>query len=68
MIFKVSVHNARLPVPKDPQQCPPALQSLLTACWESSPERRPGAEAILSQLEAAMEEARVETAWRTAHT
>ncbi len=51
MIFKVSVHNARLDIPKDPVLCPPALQRLLAACWDSQPDKRPSAEEIQRQLE-----------------
>lgn len=51
MIFKVSVHNARLDIPKDPEICPPALARLLTACWDSIPDRRPSAEEIRGQLQ-----------------
>ena len=51
MIFKVSVHNARLVIPKDKALCPPALAKLLRACWETLPENRPTAEEVLAQLE-----------------
>ena len=50
MIFKVSVHNARLDIPRDPERCPPALARLLTACWDSIPDKRPSAEEISEQL------------------
>ena len=51
MIFKVSVHNARLDIPKGPDQCPQAVASLITSCWENMPERRPSAEEVLRQIE-----------------
>ena len=52
MIFKVSVHNARLDVPEDPSICPPALAVLLASCWDSLPERRPAALEVQQQIEA----------------
>ena len=55
MIFKVSVHNARLEIPKDPNMFPPALASLVASCWESIPETRPNAEEVLNQLEVFVE-------------
>jgi len=51
MIFKVSVHNARLEIPKDPAVCPPFIASLLASCWESLPDKRPSAEEIKCSLE-----------------
>ena len=51
MIFKVSVHNARLEIPRDPTVCPPVLAKVLAACWDSNPETRPSAEEIRSVLE-----------------
>ena len=51
IIFKVSVHNARLDMPKDPSKCPPAMASLLTACWENIPESRPLAEEVQQLIE-----------------
>ena len=51
MIFKVSVHNARLGIPKDTAICPPPLASLLSSCWESLPEQRPNAEEVKKSIE-----------------
>jgi len=50
MIFKVSVHNSRLKIPKDPAVCPPFIANLLASCWESLPNKRPSAEEIRDLL------------------
>ena len=55
MIFKVSVHNARLDIPKDTHMCPAALVALLASCWESLPESRPTAEEVLKQIGSVMD-------------
>ena len=51
IIFKVSVHNTRLKIPKDPSMCPPQLALLLASCWESLPEKRPSSQAVKSAIE-----------------
>ena len=51
MIFKVSVHNARLEIPKNPAICPAPVSKLINSCWESFPEKRPSAEAIKYEIE-----------------
>lgn len=33
-----------------PQDCPPKLASLITACWEDAPDKRPDADAIATYL------------------
>ena len=52
MIYQVTVNNARLDIPTDPERCPTDLQSLIASCWNNQPEDRPNAMEIQRQLQA----------------
>lgn len=49
IIMSVYQLGKRLPIP-EPPRCPPALASLISACWAQSPLDRPGAAQVLRQL------------------
>ncbi|GFH14523.1 sodium bile acid symporter family [Haematococcus lacustris] len=51
IIYRVAVQGVRNPLPDDPQACPPALASLITACWAHEPHLRPHCSQVVSQLE-----------------
>ncbi len=56
VMFEISVHNARLDIPKDPAVCPPALAALMTSCWQTDPSLRPSALEVQASLEGLLRE------------
>jgi len=38
-----------------PTDCPPALSALIQACWEGDPNKRPGADDVVTRLKSAIE-------------
>ena len=51
MIYQVTVNNARLDIPTDPERCPADLQSLIASCWDDQPHQRPSAEDMQACME-----------------
>ncbi|KAG1661180.1 hypothetical protein FOA52_005985 [Chlamydomonas sp. UWO 241] len=52
MIYQVTVAHARLALPASDTRCPPAMRSLIGACWHNRPSQRPSAEQVLHRIEA----------------
>ena len=48
VVYAVGVQGRRLAIPED--TCPPSLHSLIEACWDGDPERRPSFEEVLDIL------------------
>ncbi|KXZ44164.1 hypothetical protein GPECTOR_72g611 [Gonium pectorale] len=49
--FTVSLLKHRLPMGRlPPERCPPRLRSIIEACWEEDPARRPAAAELVKKL------------------
>ncbi|KAG1679812.1 hypothetical protein FOA52_012724 [Chlamydomonas sp. UWO 241] len=59
MIYQVTVAHARLALPESDTRCPPAMRSLIGACWHNQPAKRPTAEQVLQWIEAIADDAGV---------
>ncbi|GAX74956.1 hypothetical protein CEUSTIGMA_g2402.t1 [Chlamydomonas eustigma] len=55
IMFKVSVHNARLDIPKDPSICSLPISRIINSCWETAPTNRPAALELMTRLESELE-------------
>lgn len=50
IMYQVAMQHERLPIPDDPDMCPPSLASLLRQCWAVDPNTRPGAGDVVKRL------------------